>query len=275
MTLKSTILHTEPTSYWPLDDAVGSSWMHDECGRHSGEPFGVDLGEVPFGPARMPRFGGRLGQFITIPYDERYSHAYANALTVACWIAPSSLDFRYTDGSADQYVYCIEKARDYSHDVEWGFRLYNATNPKRHSRLSFYLFDLGNPTAKGAGAYMEYGPSCNDQTPVRPGCWMFLVGQGEGWIDGTEQCRGAILYKQGVMAWRSPGDKYNNPPQWNVQPRQGPGVLTLGGSIGKTAFCGAIGHVVLWNRLLKPDEIAGLFKAGQAELSAGEIGTPP
>jgi hypothetical protein len=80
MSLKPTILRAEPTSYWPLDDALGSSRIHDECGLHSGEPFGVDLGDVPFGSARMPRFGGRLGQFITIPNDERYSHAYANAL---------------------------------------------------------------------------------------------------------------------------------------------------------------------------------------------------
>lgn len=70
MTLRSTILQTEPTSYWPLDD------------------------EVPFGAARMPHFDGRLGQGITIPNDERYSHAYANALSVACWIAPSVLNER-------------------------------------------------------------------------------------------------------------------------------------------------------------------------------------
>jgi hypothetical protein len=267
MKLKSTILDTEPTSYWPLDDAVGSYRIHDECGRHDGEPFGIDLAEVPFGAARMPHFNGQLGSGITIPNDERYSHAYANALTVACWIAPFALDFRYTDGSRDQYVYLIEKARDSTRDVEWGFRLYNATNPERHSRLSFYLFNLGSPTGKGAGAYMQYGRSRNDDTPVRLGQWLFLVGQGEGWIDGTEQCRGAILYKQAVMAKRSPGDQYNNPPWWNIRPRSGQGVITLGGSIGKTAFCGAMAHVAVWNKLLTADEVVTIFTAGQAELA--------
>jgi hypothetical protein len=118
MSLKSTILDTDPTSYWPLDDAVDSDRIHDECGRHYGEPFGADLGEVPFGAARMPHFDGRLGKVITIPDDEQYSQDYSNALTVACWVAPSALDFRYTDGSTDQFVHFIEKARDYSHDVE-------------------------------------------------------------------------------------------------------------------------------------------------------------
>ncbi len=272
MTLKSTILDTDPTSYWPLDDAVGSSRIHDACGRHEGEPFGADLAEVPFGPARMPHFDGRLGKVITIPNDERYSHDYANALTVACWMAPSALDFRYTDGATDQYVHFIEKAQDSRQDVEWAFRLYNATNRQRHSRLSFYLFNLGRSQRHGAGAYMEFGPSRNDRTPVRSRRWIFLVGQGEGWIDGTEQSRGAILYKQGEMAKRSPGDKYNNPPKWNVQPRHGPGVITLGGSIGKTAFCGAIAHVALWNRLLTAAEVASVFAAGQAELASGATG---
>ena len=267
MTLNSTILDTSPTSYWPLDDALGSALLHDECGLHDGEPAGVDLAEVPFGAARMPHFDSRLGNGITIPDDERYSQPYANALTVACWVAPSALDFRYTDGSTDQYVHFIEKAVDYTHDAEWAFRLYDATNPARHSRLSFYLFNLGHPTGKGAGAYMEYGPSSNDQVPVRARRWLFLVGQGEGWVDGEEQSRGATLYKQGVMAERSPGDKYNNPPEWNVHPQHGPGVITLGGSIGKTAFCGAIGHVAVWNRLLAADEVAGMFAAGQAELA--------
>lgn len=272
MKLQSTILATNPTSYWPLGDAAGSNRIRDECGRHDGEPFGVDLAEVPFGAERMPHFNGRLGTVITIPNDERYSHAYANALTVACWIAPSTLDFRYTDGSEDQYVYLISKARNYNSDVEWGFKLYNATNPQRRSRLSFYLYNLGQPTGNGAGAYMEYGQSCNDQTPVRSRQWLFLVGQGEGWIDGSEQCRGAILYKQAVMAQRSPGDKYNNPPNWTIRPRPGPGVITLGGSIGKTAFCGAIGHVALWNRLVTADEVTAIFTAGQAELTAAEMG---
>lgn len=114
---------------------------------------------------------------------------------------------------------------------------------------------------------MEFGRSQNDTTPVRARRWLFLVGQAEGWIDGQEQCRGSILFKQGEMAVRSPGDKFNNPPDWNVQPQHGRGVITLGGSICKTAFCGAIGHVAIWNRLLAANEVVAMFAAGQAELA--------
>jgi hypothetical protein len=171
MTLKSAILETKPTSYWPLDDAVGSNLLHDECGLHDGLPCGVDLAEVSFGTTRMPHFDGQLGSKICISNDERYSQEYANAITVACWVSPSALNFYHTDGSEDQYVHIIEKARDYTTDVEWAFRLYNATNLKRPSRLSFYLFNLGRPAGKGAGAYMQYGKSQNDNVPVKARQW--------------------------------------------------------------------------------------------------------
>ena len=36
MPLKSTVLGTNPTSYWPLDDARGSGVIRDECGLHDG-----------------------------------------------------------------------------------------------------------------------------------------------------------------------------------------------------------------------------------------------
>ena len=268
MTLKSAILHTAPTSYWPLDDPSGSTWVRDACGLHDGLPSasGVDLAAVPFGAARVPHFDGNLGSGVVIPNDGRYSHDHADALTVACWAAPNVLDFPHTSGLTDQYVHLVEKSADYTHDVEWAFRLYNATNPCRHSRLSFYLFNLGHPTLKGAGAYMEFGRSRNDDWAVRPGRWVFLVGQGEGWIDGTDTTRGAMFFKQGAKADRSPGDKYNAD-QWNVRPRHGPGAITLGGSPGKTAFRGALGHVALWNRLLTCCEVAEVFSAGMAELA--------
>ena len=266
--LKSTILLTQPTSYWPLDDSDESGIIHDECGLNHGTASEVALAEVPFGPARMPHFDGRQQSAITIPDDHagRYSHEYANSITVACWVAPSSLDFCHTDGSQDRYVHMVEKAMNYDTDVEWAFRLYNATNDLRHSRLSFYLFNLGHPALKGAGAYMQYGWSANDTVPVRARRWLFLVGQGEPWIDDTEESHGAIFHKQGISAVRSPGDKINKPPDWKVHPQRGAGVINLGGSIGKTAYCGSIGHLALWNRLLTNAEIAHIYLAGQAEL---------
>lgn len=269
MSLKSAICGTKPTSYWPLDDPAGSDSLHDECGLHDGIPCGVSLAEVPFGTSLMPHFDGQHGSKIFIPNDKRYSHDCAKALTVACWVSPSALNFYHTDGSKDQYVHIIEKAHDYSTDVEWAFRLYNATNRERHSRLSFYLFNLGHPAGKGAGAYMEHGEgkSENDEVPVEARRWLFLVGQGEEWVSNDDKSTGAIFYKQGVMAERTSGDKYNNPKEWNVHPQHGPGVITLGGSINKTAFCGGIAHVALWNRLLEKADIEAIFRAGQDEIA--------
>jgi hypothetical protein len=74
MTIKATILGTKPTSYWPLDDLVGSS-CHDELGLHdaSAPAEGVSLAVIPFGDSQAPYFDGKLGSHLTIdrlPYDE-------------------------------------------------------------------------------------------------------------------------------------------------------------------------------------------------------------
>lgn len=213
----------------------------------------------------MPFFDGAERSLIRIPDDNRYSHTQANALTVACWICPIALNFSHTDGSTDQYVHFIEKAIRYNHDVEWSMRLYNADSC-RPSRLSFYLFNAGSPAGKGAGAYMQYGRSANDHAPLEVGRWLFLVGQGESWIDGTSESTGVLFFKQGVQAVRSSGDKYNNPPEWNVIPHNGTGEIAIGGSIDKTAFRGSVAHVALWNRLLDANEIEHIWRAGLAEL---------
>src|SRR6267154_5781265 len=144
MSLKTAILDTGPTSYWPLDDVVGDS-CHDKAGLH----------------------------------DAQYSQPYANALTIATWICPLTLDNAQTTGTRDQYVHFMEKAVDSTTEVEWAMRLYNKANPSRHSRLSFYTFKPVLPPGEGNGAYMEYGVSANDMTPVETGGWLFLVGQAE------------------------------------------------------------------------------------------------
>ena len=52
----------------------------------------------------------------------------------------------------------MEKACNCITKVEWAFRLYNATNPDRNSRLSFYFFNLTNPpnlfSKKGTGTFL-------------------------------------------------------------------------------------------------------------------------
>ena len=264
MSIKDAILFTLLTSYWPLDDLAGPS-CHDEMGLHdaSAPAQGVTLAVIPFGASQAPFFDGGLGSFLTIEDDPQYSQPYANALTVATWICPLALDNANTTGTEDQYVHFVEKAVGPSTDVEWVLRLYNKTNPTRHSRLSFYTFNLGSPAGQGNGSYMEYGVSSNDETPIELGKWIFVVGEAEPWISPTDQTTGCIFWKQGVEAERSPGDKYGT---FHVHPQHGAGPITVGG-MQTTSFKGAIAHFAIWNRLLLAAEIASILTAGATDLS--------
>jgi len=269
MSLRTATLDTDPTSYWPLDDALGDS-CRDAAGLHDAAVTspGVKLAAIPFGAAGAPYFDGDIGSVLTVVDDGQYSQPYANALSIAAWICPLALDNAQTVGSRDQYVHFLEKSVDSTHEVEWAMRLYNRTNPGRHSRLSFYTFKLVSPPGEGNGAYMEYGVSANDGTPVETGGWLFVVGQAERWISRSDLTTGCVLWKQGVQAVRSPADKYEHPP-YNVHPQHGSGPISIGGT-DSSGFKGSIAHVAIWNRLLSSDEIASLWTAGQADLR----GTP-
>jgi hypothetical protein len=263
MSIKDAILDTLPTSYWPLDDLAGPS-CHDEMGLHAASvpPQGVTLAVIPFGASQAPYFDGGLGSFLTIDDDPQYSQPYANALTVATWICPLALDNANTTGAKDQYVHFVEKAVRPSTDVEWALRLYNQTNPTRHSRLSFYTFNLGSQPGQGNGSYMEYGVSSNDETPIELGKWIFVVGEAEPWISPTDKTTGCILWKQDVEAKRSKDDKYYT---FHVHPQHGAGPITVGG-MQTTGFKGAIAHFGIWNRLLLAAEIASIWTAGATDL---------
>jgi hypothetical protein len=269
MSLKTVILDTRPTSYWPLDDAVGDL-CHDEAKLHDATvaASGVTLAVIPFGGASAPYFDGDIGSILTVVNDVRYSQPHANALTLAAWICPLALNNAHTVGSDDQYVHFLEKAVNSTTEVEWAMRLYNKTNPNRHSRLSFYTFKPVSPPGEGNGAYMEYGVSKNDMTPVEVGGWLFLVGQAEPWISKHDQTTGCILWKQGIEAVRSPADKYEHPP-FDVHPKHGPGPISIGGT-DTSGFKGSIAHVAIWNRLLSSAEITSIWTAGQNDLR----GTP-
>jgi hypothetical protein len=264
MSVKDAILNTQPTSYWPLDDLNGLS-CHDEMGLHdaSAPAQGVTLAVIPFGAAQAPYFDGSLGSALTIDDDPHYSQACANALTVAAWVCPLALDSAHTAGSRDQFVHYIEKAVGASTDAEWALRLYNQTNPTRHSRLSFYTFNLGSPTGEGNGSYMEYGVSSNDETPIELGQWVFVVGEAEPWISPTDQTTGCILWKQGVQAQRVAADKYF---EYQVHPQHGSGPITVG-CMQTTGFKGALAHVAIWNRLLSAAEITSIWTEGANDLS--------
>jgi hypothetical protein len=267
MTVKTAILATQPTSYWPLDDAAGTS-CHDEMGLHEASvPIaGVTLAAIPFGAIGVPLFDGALGSRLTIDSDPRYSQPFANALSVGVWICPLALDNANTAGKADQYVHFLEKAVASSTDVEYAIRLYNQTNPTRHSRLSFYIFNLGSPAGEGAGSYMQFGVSANDTTPIQAGNWIFLVGQAEPWIASDDLTTGSILWKQNVEAKRIPQDKYEYV-AFHVHPQAAAGPLSVGGT-QDTGFKGSIAHLAIWNRLLAQDEIGSIWAEGDAELRA-------
>jgi Concanavalin A-like lectin/glucanases superfamily len=261
MSIKVAILNTSPTSYWPLDDLDGLS-CHDEMGLHDASmpTQGVTLAVIPFGTSQAPYFDGALGSFLTIGNDLKYSQPHANALTVAAWICPLALDNANTTGTEDQYVHFVEKAIGASTNVEWVLRLYNQTNPTRHSRLSFYTFNLGSPAGEGNGSYMEYGVSSNDETPIELGKWVFVVGEAEPWSTGATT--GCVLWKQDVQAIRVAADEYG---AYQVRPEHGSGPITVGG-MQTTAFKGAIAHLAIWNKLLSADEIASIWTAGATSL---------
>jgi hypothetical protein len=72
MTLKTAILATEPTSYWPLTDVIGAS-CRDEMGLHDAlvNSAGVKLAAIPFGAASAPYFDGEIGSVLTVDDDPR------------------------------------------------------------------------------------------------------------------------------------------------------------------------------------------------------------
>lgn len=270
MSIKDTILGTQPTSYWPLDDPGGSA-CHDAMGLHdaSAPANGVALAVIPFGPSQAPYFDGALGSVLTIDDDPRYSQPYANALTVAAWVCPLALNNANTTGGTDQYVHYIEKAVGPSTDTEWAMRLYNQTNSSRHSRLSFYTFNLAAPLGQrneGNGSYMEPGTSENDKTPIELGKWVFLVGQAEPWISPDDFSTGCVLWKQAVEAKRVRADKYAATSDRSaVRPEHGPGPMTVGGTQA-TGFKGSLAHIAVWNRLLSAAEIGSIWTAGASDL---------
>jgi len=266
MGLGTAILDTTPTSYWPLTDN-GNGLCHDEMNLNdaTSNSSGVKLASIPFGNASVPYFDGAIGSTLTVADAPQYSQPYANALSVAAWICPLALDNLHTTGATDQHVHFLGKAVDSSRDVEWALRLYNRTNPNRHSRVSFYTFNLmatpGQPNL-GNGAYMEYGVSTNDATAVELGGWLFLVGQAEPWISETDKETGCLFWKQGVQAVRTTADKYES---YHVHPQHGAAPISIGGN-SSSGFKGAIAHVAIWNRLLSATEVDSLWIAGQSDL---------
>jgi hypothetical protein len=111
MGIKEAILATKPTSYWPLDDTSGNA-CHDDLHEASLSQSEIKPAVVPSSQSSAPYFDGEIGSYLTITDDKRYSQSYANALSVAAWICPLTLDNTHTSSARgkDQYVHYMEKA---------------------------------------------------------------------------------------------------------------------------------------------------------------------
>src|ERR1700691_1491939 len=177
---------------------------------------GVTLSVLPFGASQAPFFDGALGSVLAIPDDLHYSQPFSNALTVAAWLCPLALNNANVVGGQDKYVHYVEKAVAESVDVEWALRFYNQQNKTRHSRLSFYTFNLGSPTGEGNGSYMEYGVPKNDETTIQLGQSGFVVGESERGVSSSDLSMGCALWKQGVAAKLELADKYG---EYGVEPQ--------------------------------------------------------
>ena len=140
---------------------------------------------------------------MTIPDDPHYSQPFANALTVATWLCPLALNNANVVGGSGQVCPLRRKGGFGVGRRRVGAQiLQGLQNKTRHSRLSFYTFNLGSPTGEGNGSYMEYGVSKNDETPIELGQWVFVVGEAEPWISPSDLSTGCALWKQGVAAKR-------------------------------------------------------------------------
>jgi hypothetical protein len=207
--------------------------------------------------------------YVQIPDNADLSVSTTGSLTVAAWMRPDTLDFKYTEGNG--YVNWLGKGdtsgagRD-----EWQFRVYNSSNSQnRVNRISFYVFNLTG--GEGIGSYFQY--SINTPDPVRAGEWIFVVGV----VDGTTNT--TSIYKNGVFVrcdkyygdavGHVQGTACQHYPRYNqlgkttwVVPKHGSAPLFMGRSDSccpTSYFQGAISKMRIWNRVLNSTEIQNLY----------------
>jgi len=212
--------------------------------------------------------------YVRVPDSIDLSVSTTGSLTVAAWIKPDTLNFKYTEGNG--YVNWLGKGdtngtgRD-----EWLFRIYNSSNSQnRVNRISFYVFNLTG--GEGIGSYFQY--SINTPDPVRAGEWIFVVGVADGKTNTTS------IYKNGtfIRCDRYYGDSIvsiegktcQHYPRvgtsseglktaWIV-PKHGLAPLYIGRSDSccpTSYFQGGISKVRIWERALNSTEIQSLYQS--------------
>ena len=212
-------------------------------------PFSLVLAAIPLPAQAYLQFSqlGAVRAYVEVRDSADFSVNTTGGLTIAAWLRPDTLTFRYTDGSG--YVHWLGKGDPGQH--EWVFRIYSRENTEgRQNRVSFYVL---NPRGGlGIGSYF--------QDPIKPGEWIHVVG-----VADRER---TYIYKNGVLRkcdqYRGSGDgtchRYSQE-IW-ITPQRGHAPLRIAHGDGRSYFEGAIGRVRIWNRAMGSTEVAALYKQG-------------
>ena len=205
-------------------------------------------------------FNGR-NAYVEIPSLTDYSVSTTGKLTIAAWMRPDTLNFPHVETGSD-YIHWLGKGEKSgaAGNQEWTFRMYNRhdplDSPPRPNRISFYLF---NPQGGlGVGSYV--------QGPIHKGQWIHVV--------GVADPSRTLFYKNGQFircdTYRGPAQgpcpiHHQPPPNDNIQlvidPQAGRAPLRLGTKDLGSFFEGGLTRVRLWNRVLDPSEVSGLYTA--------------
>ncbi len=177
---------------------------------------------------RSYQFDGQT-QYIEIPDNDLISIPTTGELSISVWMRPDVLDF-----NTNSYIHWMGKGVVGQH--EYVLRMYNL-NSTRPNRTSCYSFNLTG--GLGAGSYV--------QETVTPGEWIHIVAV-YNFPTNTIQ-----LYKNGVL---KDTDTFSG---YSITPGNGTAPLRIGTRDFANYFEGAIDDLQIYNRVLTPSEISGLY----------------
>lgn len=212
--------------------------------------------------------------YVRIPDSSDLSVSNTGSMTVAVWMRPDTLNFKYTEGNG--FVNWLGKGdTNGSGRDEWQFRMYNSSNSQnRVNRISFYVFNLTG--GEGIGSYSQY--PINTPDPVVVGEWIFVAGVVDGATNTTS------IYKNGafIRCDKFYGDSIASingktcqhyprvglssdglKTAWIV-PKHGQAPLYVGRSDSccPTSYLqGGISKVRIWGRALSSAEIQNLYQS--------------
>ena len=163
-------------------------------------------------------------------------------------------------------MHFLEKAVNSSIEVEWAMRLYNQTNPNRHSRLSFYTFKLVSPPGQGNGAYRSMA---SRRMTRRLSSWAagFSSWGKRNRRFGKRSDDRMCLLEAGRRAAHTPADKYEHSPYHVHATRVGANQHRRHQFV-RFQRVNCARHN--WNGLVSAAEITSIWAGGEADLR----GTP-